>query len=196
MKKLSLAMVAMCFVACLFVFACRTPPDSVRVKMDYTPTNIIPPPNSLPDTAIFIGSFEDKRKTPDQIGENSEKSKAVPIKVEPAEVIGFVENAFKREFKRVGLSLVDSKDQAERILQVSVLNLWVEEKNIYESSIVAQVTVSDKSGKELFNKNFRALAKRWGSSYDEAEYRKVLSDSIVELLKNLFNDEAFTKSLT
>ena len=146
----------------LAIFGCQTP-DIVRVKMDYTPTNLVLPPKSFPQTPIFIGPFEDKRKTRDQIGENVEKAQSVPIKAEPAEILAFFENAFKKEFRKVGLNIVESRNGAGRILHVSVLNLWVQEKNTYQSSLVAKVAVVDRSGKELCNETFRAVGQRWGS---------------------------------
>jgi len=193
MKKFSLTAGVLGFIF-LAIFGCRTP-DIVRVKMDYTPTNMVPPPKSFPQTPIFIGLFEDNRKIPDQIGENSEKAQIVPIKANPAEILAFMKNAFKKEFKKAGLNIVESESEAGRTLQVSVLNLWVQEKNTYQSSLVAKVTMLDKSGKELFSETFRAMSQRWGSSYDEDEYRKVISDTMVELLKNIFNNETFMKTL-
>lgn len=194
MRRFSLG-IGMGLLISLAVFGCRTPPDLVRVKMDYTPTNVVPPPKSFPQTPIFIGPFEDKRRNMDQIGENTEKAKAVPVRAEPGEILPFLEEAFTKEFKKVGLNVVGSSAEARKILRVSVLNLWVEEKNTYQSSLVAQVTVLDKSGKKLFDESIRAMAQRWGTSYDESEYRKIISDTVVELLKNLFNNEAFMKSL-
>ena len=194
MKRFSLG-IGVGLLISLAVFACRTPPDLVRVKMDYTPTNIVAPPKSFPQTTIFIGPFEDRRKNPDQIGENTEKAKAVPVRAEPGEIVPFLEEAFTKEFKKVGLNVVGSSAEARKSLRVSVLNLWVEEKNTYQSSLVAQVTVLDKSGKKLFDESIRAMAERWGTSYDESEYRKIISDTVVELLKNMFNNEAFMKSL-
>ncbi len=105
-------------------------------------------------------------------------------------------DAFKKEFKKAGLNVAESESGAGRILKVTLLNLWVEEKSTYQSSLVAQVTVLGKSGEKLFGDNFKAMAERWGTSYDETEYRKVISDTVVELQKNLFNNEAFLKSLS
>ncbi len=195
MRRFSLGIGVGLFI-CLALFACRTPPDLVRVKMDYTPTNVVPPPKSFPQTPIFIAPFEDKRKNPDQVGENTEKAKAVPVRAEPGEILPFMENAFTKEFKKVGLNVVASSAEARKILRVAVLNLWVEEKNTYQSSLVAQVTVLDKSGKKFFDESMRAMAQRWGTSYDESEYRKIISDTVVELLKNMFENETFMKSLT
>ena len=194
MKRFGLG-IGMGLLISLAVVACRTPPDLVRVKMDYTPTNVVPPPKSFPQAPLFIGPFEDKRRNMDQIGENTEKAKAVPVKAEPGEILPFLENSFTKEFKKAGLNVVGSSAEARKILRVSVLNLWVEEKSTYQSSLVAQVTVLDKSGKKLFDESIRAVAQRWGTSYDESEYRKIISDTVVELLKNMFNNEAFMKSL-
>ena len=193
MKRFSLGIGGLLLIS-FAVFGCRTP-EMGWVKMDYTPTNMVLPPKSFPETPIFIGPFEDKRKTRDQIGENIEKAQSVPIKADPAEILAFMENAFKKEFKKVGLNIVESGTEAGRILQVSVLNLWVQEESTYQSSLVAKVVVLDKFGKELFNETFRAMGQRRGSSYDEDDYRKVISDTVVELLKNIFNNEAFMKTL-
>lgn len=193
MKRFSLGIGGFLLIS-FAVLGCRTP-EMVRVKMDYTPTNLVPPPKSFPQTPIFIGPFEDKRKIRDQIGENIEKPQSVPIKADPVEILAFMENAFKKEFKKAGLNMVDFETEAGRILHVSVLNLWVQEKNTYQASLVAKVAVLDKSGKEIFDDTFRAMSQRWGSSYDEDNYRKVISDTVVELLKNIFDNEAFMKTL-
>jgi len=182
------------FLIALAICGCQAP-EMVRVKMDYTPTNLVLPPKSFPQTPIFIDPFEDKRKTRDQIGENIETPQNVPIKADPAEILASLENAFKKEFKKVGLNIVESRNAASRILHVSVLNLWVQEKNTYQSSLVAKVAVVDRSRKELFHETFRAVGQRWGTSYDEDNYRKVISDTVVEMLKNIFNNEAFMKAL-
>ncbi len=193
MRRFNLA-IAVFLLISFTLFGCRTP-EMVRVKMDYTPTNLVPPPKSFPQTPIFIGPFEDRRKILDQIGENIENPQAVPIKADPAEILAFMENAFKKEFKKVGLNIVESRNAASRILHVSVLNLWVQERTTYQSSLVAKVVVLDKLGKELFNETFKIMGQRWGTSYDEDNYRKVISDTVVELLKNIFNNEAFMKAL-
>jgi hypothetical protein len=45
----------------------------------------------------------------------------------------------------------------------------------------------------LANEGFRSSAGRWGSSYSPEQYRKVISDAYVELLKMIFQDDAFVK---
>ncbi len=194
MKKFSLVL-GLFLLACLAVWGCRTAPDVVRVKMDYTPTNAVLPPKSMPQTPIFI-IVQDQRKNPDQLGENTEKPKVVPVKVEPSEITPFMENAFKREFKKAGLNVVDSQAAAGRILKISILNLWVDEKSTYQATAVTQAEVLDKSGQKLFGDGFRATASRWGSSYSDTEYRKAASDVVVELIKNMFSNDAFMKSLS
>lgn len=177
----------------LAILGCQAP-EMVRVKMDYTPTNLVLPPKSFPQAPIFI-DFEDKRKTRDQIGENIEKAQSVPVKADPAEILAFFQNAFQKEFKKVGLNIVESRSAASKILHVSVLNLWVQEKNTYQASLVAKVSVADRSGREFFQETFRVVGQRWGTSYDEDNYRKVISDAVVDLLKGMFNNEDFMKAL-
>ena len=140
-----------------------------------------------------FSSFEDLRKTPDQIGENVEKAKIVPAKASPQEVIASLEKAFKREFNRAGLNVVESREKAERLIRVILQSLWVEEGSTFQASVVARVEVSRRSGEVLANDGFRGTAGRWGTSYSPDEYRKVISDAYLELLKSIFQDDAFMK---
>ncbi len=85
MRNLSLG-IGMVLLIALAFFGCRSAPDLVRVKMDYTPTNLVPPPKTFPPTLIFIGPVEDQRKDPDLIGQNSGNPKVIPVKADPAEI--------------------------------------------------------------------------------------------------------------
>jgi len=179
----------------ILAVGCLTTPELVQVKMDYTPTNMVVPPNDRPGSSIFIAPVTDMRKNPDQIGENSENPKVVPAKASPQEVLASVETAFKKEFAKAGLNVVDSKEKAQRIVEVSLMNLWVQEKNTFDAAVGVNVEVKDQAGKVLDKQGFKGTASRWGSSYSEDEYRKAISDAVVEMLKNMFNNDAFLKSL-
>ncbi len=185
------------FVPILVILAagCLTTPELVQVKMDYTPTNMVVPPNDRPASSIFIAPITDRRKNPDQIGENVENPKVVPAKASPQEVLASVETAFKKEFAKAGLNVVDSKDKAQRIVDVSLMTLWVQEKNTFDAAVGTDVEVKDQAGKVLDKQGFKGTASRWGSSYSADEYRKAISDAVVEMLKNMFNSDAFMKSL-
>jgi len=194
MGKIAWKMMFMFTVLSLSV-GCLTAPELIQVKMDYTPTNMVAPPTDRPGSSIFISPIIDKRKDPDQIGENSEKPKVIPAKASAQEVLSSVEAAFKKEFTRAGLNVVDSKEKAQRIVDVSLLNLWVQEKNTFDAAVAAHVDVKGKDGKSLFSQGFRGTASRWGTSYSPEEYRKAISDAVVEILKSMFNNDAFIKSL-
>jgi hypothetical protein len=174
---------------------CLTTPELIQVRMDYTPTNMVEPPKDRPGSTIFISPITDKRKNPDQIGENNENPKVVPAKASAQEVLSSMETAFKKEFTRAGLNVVDSKEKAQRIIDVSLLTLWVAEKNTFDAVVVTHVEVKDKDGRVLDSQGFKGAASRWGTSYSPEEYRKAVSDAVVELLKNMFNNDAFIKSL-
>jgi uncharacterized lipoprotein YajG len=170
---------------------CTKAPVLVQVPMDYTPTNPVEPPRNIKNTPIYFASFEDRRNNPDQIGENTEKGAPVPAKASPQEVMSSLEKAFNQEFKRAGLNVVDSRDKAERIVVVTLQNLWVQEKNTFDASVVARVEVKDRSGQVLASDGFKGMKSRWGSSYSPEEYRKAISDAYLELLKNMFTDDGF-----
>jgi hypothetical protein len=185
------------FMPILVILAvgCLTTPELIQVKMDYTPTNMVVPPAARPESPIFIAPIIDKRKNPDQIGENNENPKLIPAKASPQEVLASVETAFKKEFARAGLNVVDTKEKAQRIIDVTLMNLWVAERSTFDAAVVANVEVKDQGGKVLDSQGFKGAATRWGSSYSQDEYRKAISDAVVELLKNMFNNDAFVKSL-
>jgi hypothetical protein len=183
------------FILLSLSIGCHRVPELVQVRMDYTPTNMVEPPKDRPGSSIYISPIIDKRNNPDQIGENSENPKVVPAKASPQEVLSFMEAAFKKEFTRAGLNVVDSKEKAQRIVEVSLLNLWVAERNTYDATVVTNVEVKDKAGRVLGRQGFRGTKSRWGTSYSSEEYRKAVSDAVVELLKSMFNNDAFIKSL-
>jgi hypothetical protein len=60
---------------------------------------------------------------------------------------------------------------------------------------VAEVFALDKSGKILASRNFRGLAQKWGFSLDAREYNEVLSNAVIDLLKNILNNAVFMKEL-
>ena len=194
MRKIALKLIFM-FILLSPLIGCLTTPELIQVRMDYTPTNMVTPPTERPGSSIFISPIIDKRKNPDQIGQNSEKSKVVPAKASPQEVLSSIEAAFKKEFNRAGLNVVEDKEKAQRIVEGSLMNLWVEEKSTFDAAVVVQVEVKDKDGKVLDSQGFKGTASRWGSSYSPEEYRKAMSDAVVELLKNMFSNDAFMKSL-
>jgi hypothetical protein len=194
MRKIAWKVVFMSILLGLSI-GCLKTPELVQVRMDYTPTNMVEPPKDRPGSSIFISPVTDRRKNPDQIGENNENPKVVPAKALPQEVLASMGTAFKKEFTRAGLNVVDSKEKAQRIVEVSLLNLWVAEKNTFDAAVAANVEVKDQHGKVLNSQGFKGTATRWGSSYSQDEYRKAISDAVVELLKNMFNNDAFIKSL-
>ncbi len=183
------------FILLSLSIGCLTTPELIQVRMDYTPTNMVTPPIERPGSSIFISPIIDKRKNPDQIGENSEKPKVVPAKASPQEVLSAIDAAFKKEFTRAGLNVVDAKEKAQRVVEVSLMNLWVQEKNAFNAVVVTQIEVKDKAGKVLDSQGFKGTASRWGFSYSAEDYRKAISDAVVELLKSMFNNNAFIKSL-
>jgi hypothetical protein len=57
------------------------------------------------------------------------------------------------------------------------------------------VEVKDRAGKVLASEGFNGVKKRWGSSYGAEEYRKVISDAYMEMINNIFKNDAFMQKL-
>ncbi len=182
-------------IMALYLGGCARVPSLVQVPMDYMPTNPVQPPRAIKNTPLYFASFHDQRKSPDQIGENREKGTSVPAKSSPQGVMSSLEKAFKQGFSRAGLNVVESQDQAQRIMVVTLQNLWVEEKNTFDAVVVANVEVKDRSGKVLASEGFKGAKSRWGSSYSPEEYRKAISDAYMEMINNIFRNDAFMQKL-
>lgn len=53
----------------------------------------------------------------------------------------------------------------------------------------------DRSGKVLASEGFKGAKSRWGSSYSPEEYRKAISDAYMEMINNIFRNDAFMQKL-
>ena len=194
MRK-TVTVIFLSIIVVLYLAGCSMAPTMVQVPMAYTPTNPVEPPRTLKNTPIYFASFQDQRKNPEQVGENNEKAPSVPAKSSPEAVMSALEKAFKDGFSRAGLNVVESQDQAQRIIRVTLQNLWVEEKNTFDAVVGVNVEVKDRTGQVLASESFNGVKKRWGSSYGAEEYRKVISDAYMEMINNIFRNDAFMQKL-
>jgi uncharacterized lipoprotein YajG len=131
MEKIRKSVLLLLIVGLILCGCSGMAPEVIQVPMAYTPTNAVVPPRDIKHTPIYFASLEDQRRTLDQIGENVEKSKIVPAKASTQEVISSLEKAFKREFNRAGLNVVESREEAERIIRVFLQNLWEQEGSTF-----------------------------------------------------------------
>jgi len=182
-------------VVALYLAGCGKAPTMVQVPIAYTPTNPVQPPRAIKNTPLYFASFHDQRKSPEQIGENRGQGTSVPAKSSPQGVMSSLEKAFKQGFSRAGLNVVESQDQAQRIIGVTLQNLWVEEKSAFDAVVVANVEVKDRSGKVLASEGFKGAKSRWGSSYSPEEYRRAISDAYMEMINNISRNDAFMQKL-
>jgi hypothetical protein len=194
MKK-TVNVIFLSIIGVLYLAGCSIAPTMVQVPMAYTPTNPVEPPRTLKDTPIYFAPFQDQRKNSEQVGENKEKEPSIPAKSSPEAVMSALEKAFKDGFNRAGLNVVESQDQAQRIIRVTLQNLWVEEKNTFDAVVGVNVEVKDRTGQVLASEGFNGVKKRWGSSYSAEEYRKVISDAYMEMINNIFKNDTFMQKM-
>src|SRR5215469_13890152 len=113
----------------------------MRVSLSYTPEHakdsIRAYPGEVPQTKIYVGTFDDQRDRKDAIGQNVENG-TIPIysTSDPAE---FVRQTLATQLRRAGLHVVDDQAQADRIITGRLLRFWVIESNNYEAEISAAI---------------------------------------------------------
>jgi PBP1b-binding outer membrane lipoprotein LpoB len=117
MEKIRKSVLLLLIVGLILCGCSGMAPEVIQVPMAYTPTNAVVPPRDIKHTPIYFASLEDQRRTLDQIGENVEKSKIVPAKASTQEVISSLEKAFKREFNRAGLNVVESERRLRELFE-------------------------------------------------------------------------------
>jgi hypothetical protein len=172
-------------------------PASVGVPMKFRPTsqmNMNTFAGDLPDVTIQVGPVNDARDNKEQVGENLENKKPVPVFSSGTEPTQFVHDTMRDLLSRAGLKLADG-GAADRVLGVDLHRFWTQETSTYESEIRATVTVQDRSGRQLWKGTVNGTAKRFGRSLKAENYQEVFSDAMVNMVEGLLNNTGFRAAL-
>lgn len=172
----------------------------VVVPLAYTPEhardNIRAFPGEVPQTRVFVGSFEDKRDAgANAIGQNVEHQNPVRILAgsPPAE---FVRQTLATQLRRAGLTLTDDPTQADRVISGDLTRFWVEESNNYQAEVGATIRVTDRGGQSRWQGAVVGQGENFGRSLSPENYREALSDAMVRLTyDNLLNNPGFENAL-
>ena len=143
--------------------------------------------------AVRIEAFNDTASDPKLVGENIEQ--ATPRPVTTADPVGaFVTQHLQQLFAQAGYH--PGGADADRVISGEVSKFFVSEKDTYSGSIVLNVTVSDHSGKVLWQGTVWGANQTFGRSYHIDNYQQVLSDSLIDAANNLLKNAAVRDALT
>jgi hypothetical protein len=143
--------------------------------------------------AVRIEAFNDTASDPKLVGENIEQ--ATPRPVTTADPVGaFVTQHLQQLFAQAGYP--SGGADADRVISGEVSKFFVSEKDTYSGSVVLNVTVSDRTGKVLWQGTVWGANQTFGRSYHIDNYQQVLSDSLIDAANNLLKNAAVRDALT
>ena len=81
------------------------------------------------------------------------------------------------------------------ILDADIVNLWVEEAQVYKGEARLRFSLKGAGGKELWAGLASGSSTRWGRSKSRDNYNEVISDSLAQALAGLMGEAEFRKAL-
>jgi hypothetical protein len=142
---------------------------------------------------VRVETFSDTASDPKLVGENVEQ--ATPRLVTTTDPVGaFVTHHLQQLFAQAGYPAGGA--DADRVVSGEVSKFFVSEKDNYSGSVVLNVTVSDRSGKVLWQGTVWGANETFGRSYHLDNYQQVLSDSLLDAANNLLKNPALRDTLT
>jgi hypothetical protein len=185
-----------CFVATIVLGGCAQETPLLNEPLAWTPTNTlalgVTQSHGTPATVRFQ-PFSDTAAHPALIGENVEH--APTRQVTTADPVGpFVTQHLQQLFAQAGYS--SGGANADRVISGEVRKFFVREGGSYDGTVILNVTVSDRSGKVLWQGTVWGTNQTFGRSYHLDNYQQVLSDSLIDVANYLLKSPAVRSSLT
>jgi hypothetical protein len=185
-----------CSVAAIILGGCAQETPLLNKPLAWTPTNTlalgVTQIHGTPATVRFQ-PFSDTAANPALVGENVEQ--APTRQVTTADPVGpFVTQHLQELFAQAGYS--SGGTNADRVISGEVRKFFVREGGSYVGSVILNVTVSDGSGKVLWQGTVWGTNETFGRSYHLDNYQQVLSDSLIDAADNLLKSPALRASLT
>jgi len=185
-----------CSVTAIVLGGCAQETPLLNKPLAWTPTNTlalgVTQSHGTPATVRFQ-PFSDTAANPALIGENVEQ--APTRQVTTADPVGpFVTEHLQELFAQAGYSSAGTN--ADRVISGEVRKFFVREGGSYDGTVVIAVTVSDSSGKVLWQGTVWGTNETFGRSYHLDNYQQVLSDSVIDAANNLLKNPGLRTSLT
>ncbi len=188
------ALLAFC-AAAIVLGGCAQETPLLNKPLAWTPTTTlalgVTQSRGTPATVRFQ-AFSDTAANPALVGENVEQAPTRQVTTADP-VAPFVTQHLQDLFAQAGYS---GGVNADRVISGDVRRFFVREGGSYDGSVILDVTVSDRSGKVLWQGTVWGTNQTFGRSYHLDNYQQVLSDALIDAANSLLKNPGLRDSLT
>ena len=148
--------------------------------------------NGIGNVKVQFNGFTDVRKNPPLIAENHEKEPARQVTTKD-NVAAFVTDHVKDTFSKAGINVVDSGGDV--IVSGEIRDFFVNETEQYVGNVTVYVTMTNQSGKVLWQGVAGGGANNFGRSYKADNYYETLSNAVLKLSNSMLNSQGFRSAM-
>lgn len=148
--------------------------------------------NGIGNVKVQFNGFTDVRKNPALIAENHEDDRVRQVTTKD-NVASFVTDHVKDTFSKAGINVVDSG--GDFVVSGEIRDFFVNETDQYVGNITVYVTLTDASGKVVWQGVAGGGANNFGRSYKADNYYETLSNAVLKLGNSLLNSPGFHGAL-
>jgi len=148
--------------------------------------------NGIGNVKVQFNGFTDVRKNPALIAENHEDDRVRQVTTKD-NVASFVTDHVKDTFSKAGINVVDTG--GDFVVSGEIRDLFVNETDQYVGNITVYVTLTDASGKVVWQGVAGGGANNFGRSYKADNYYETLSNAVLKLSNSLLNSPGFHGAL-
>jgi hypothetical protein len=148
--------------------------------------------NGINNVKVQFNAFTDVRKNPPLIAENHEKEPVRQVTTKD-NVAAFVTDHVKETFSKAGINVVDSGGDV--IVSGEIRDFFVNESDQYVGNITVYITVTNTSGKVLWQGIAGGGSTNFGRSYKADNYYETLSNAVLKLSSSMLNSPGFHSAL-
>jgi hypothetical protein len=148
--------------------------------------------NGINNVKVQFNAFTDVRKNPPLIAENHEKEPVRQVTTKD-NVAAFVTDHVKETFGKAGINVVDSGGDV--IVSGEIRDFFVNESDQYVGNITVYITVTNTSGKVLWQGIAGGGSTNFGRSYKADNYYETLSNAVLKLSSSMLNSPGFHSAL-
>jgi hypothetical protein len=171
--------------------------DLSNIPLEWTPTQSFAEfgavdLSGIGNVKVQFNGFTDVRKNPALIAENTEKQPVRQVTTRD-NVAAFVTQHVKDSFSKAGINVVDNG--GDFIVSGEVRDFFVNESDQYVGNVTVYVTLSNASGKVLWQGIAGGGANNFGRSYKADNYYETLSNAVLKLSNSMLNGPGFHSAL-
>ncbi|AIF48946.1 YajG family lipoprotein [Dyella japonica] len=148
--------------------------------------------NGIGHVKVQFNGFTDARKDPALIAENHEKDPVRQVTTKDS-VAAFLTDHVKETFGKAGINVVDTGGDV--VVSGEIRDFFVNETDQYVGNITLYVTLTNATGKVLWQGVAGGGATNFGRSYKADNYYETLSNAVLKLSNSMLNSQGFHNAL-